>query len=375
MKRPNNIIAGIALGILTAVCLSQLSSFNERQTAAPTLVSDADLALSAISVQYCGDFHNECIETLQDLLTGLPQEVTVRVITETMDEFLFLQDHLPQSAAPQRLHAVITGIPITPWSKDRFGTMTADGTPVLAIPRARTVAAGPRGNDEKIPALLCRELKGINLTVLPFMFEGGDLLCDDETLYLPANMVARNEPLTDAGREDLLAAIGITFGKKVVCIGTHPQEIPDHHIGMVLTPLGNGRLAVADPDLGLQLCQELNITDIAGVAVETNSARYQPFRNIIQQLQDQHIEFVRVPMILTVLPRVYATYNNAIVEERNGVRRIFMPTYGVPELDQHAASLFERQGLQVIPVRVSNLFKHTGSLRCLVGIIQRNSTE
>ena len=35
-------------------------------------------------------------------------------------------------------------------------------------------------------------------------------------------------------------------------IGDRPEDVPNHHIGMYLTPLGNGRLAVADPDLGLE---------------------------------------------------------------------------------------------------------------------------
>jgi hypothetical protein len=315
MSRLVKITLGVACGLLTALCLSQLHPPHEREAMTPRLVSDADLALTEISVHYRSDFHDECIETLQDLLDGLPQEVTVRVVTESQAEFNFLKDRLARSATSPQLRAVITGMPITPWSKDRFGTMTAEGNPVLA----------------------------------------------------------RNEPLTDEGKENLLAAIGKTFGKKVVRIGDDARDMPDHHIGMYLTPLGNGRLAVADPDMGLQMCRELNnITKIAGVTVETDSACYKPFRNVIQLLQDQHIDFIRVPMILTTLPRVYATYNNAIVEERHGVRRIFMPTYGVPELDRRAAALFEEQGLQVIPVRVSKLFKHTGSLRCLVGVIRRS---
>jgi hypothetical protein len=57
--------------------------------------------------------------------------------------------------------------------------------------------------------------------------------------------------------------------------------------------------------------------------------------------------------------------------ERNGVRRIFMPTYGVPGIDQRAAQIFAEQNIEVIPVRVGKLFKHTGSLRCLVGVIRR----
>lgn len=372
MSRSVNIIQGIAVGLLTALCLSQLPPPNAHEVATPKLVSDADLALTEIAIHYRSDFHNECIETLQDLLAALPREVTVRVVTESQAEFNYLQDRLVKSETTPRLRAVVTGMPITPWSKDRFGTMTAKGNPVLAIPKARTVADGPRGNDEEVTALICREIDDVTLRVLPFMFEGGDLLSDRDNIYLPVNMVARNEPLTDAEKEGLFAAIGQTFCRRVVRIGVNAGDMPDHHIGMYLTPLGNGRLAVADPDMGLQMCRELNITEVAGAAVETDSACYEPFRNVIRLLQDQNLEIVRVPMILTILPRVYATYNNAIVEERNGVRRIFMPTYGVPELDRRAAALFTEQGLQVIPVRVSKLFKHTGSLRCLVGVIRRS---
>lgn len=364
-------ISGITVGLLTALCLSQLPNPHARDVAMPELVSDADLALADISIHYRSDFHNECIETLQDLLSGLPQEVTVWVVAESLEEFNVLKNRLEGSETSARLRAVVAGMPITPWSKDRFGTMTAEGYPVLAIPKGRTLAVGPRGNDETVAALICREADGATLKVLPFMFEGGDLLSDRDNIYLPANMVARNEPLTDAGKEGLFAAIERTFGKTVVRIGDEARDMPDHHIGMYLTPLGNGRLAVADPDMGLQMCKKLNIAEIGGVAVETDMACYQPFRNVIQLLHEQHIEIVRVPMILTTLPRVYATYNNAIVEERNGVRRLFMPTYGVPEIDQRAAQIFAEQNIEVIPVRVSKLFKHTGSLRCLVGVIRR----
>ena len=334
-----------------------------------------DLALAEICIQYRSDFHDQCIQTIQDLLAALPEDVTVRVVTESPDEFNFLKSRLSQSGRPlpARMKSVVTGMPITPWAKDRFGTMTAGGGPVLAVPRARTAAAGPRGNDEKVAALLCRRIPGVTHKVLPFMFDGGDLLSDSGNVYVAANMLARNGPLTDAGRRELLGAIASTFGKKVVCIGEDAEAVPDHHIGMYLTPLGSGKLAVADPDLGLRICRTLGVTQVAGVALETDSARYQPFRNVIRILQEQDLEFARVPIVLTLLPRVYATYNNAIIEERDGVKRIFMPVYDVPELDRQAAAVFEAQGFDVVSVRVGNLFRHTGSLRCLVGIIRRTA--
>jgi hypothetical protein len=76
-------------------------------------------------------------------------------------------------------------------------------------------------------------------------------------------------------------------------------------------------------------------------------------------------------MLLTQTPRVYITYNNAIIETRQGRKRIYMPTYQLPALDDLAARIFGEAGLEVIPVDVSRVYKHTGSLRCLVGIVER----
>jgi len=225
-----------------------------------------------------------------------------------------------------------------------------------------------RGNDERIPELLYERLPGIEREVLPFNFEGGDLLSDEEHVFVAANFLSRNEPLCSQNREKLLERIGMCFGRKVVSIGTEAGDVPDHHIGMYLTPLGSNVVAAADPDLGLQILGRVSET-IADV--ETDPKRYVPFSNVIEHLQDRGFTVVRVPMVLTKTPRVYMTYNNAVCERVGGSRRIYMPAYGIPELDLAATAVFESRGWEVHPIRVEKVFRCTGSLRCLVGVLRR----
>jgi hypothetical protein len=260
---------------------------------------------------------------------------------------------------------VVTGFPITPWAKDRFGTFRRGDQPVLALPPDRSRVGGARGNDGRVPEILCRELEGLTCESLPFRFEGGDLLSDADRVYLPANLPGRNPHLDE---DELLASMEQIFGRDSARIGQRPSEIPDHHIGMVVTPLGDGIVAVADPDLGRELAET---TDVSPVEIERDDARYEPFRAVATILEDQGLTVVRVPMLLTTTPRVFVTYNNALLETRSDGRHIFMPVYELPQLDAAAAQVFEEQGLSVHPIRVADVYEHTGSLRCLVGVIAR----
>ena len=128
-------------------------------------------------------------------------------------------------------------------------------------------------------------------------------------------------------------------------------------------------LFLTDPDLGYELYNKEKPT--AAVSVETDKRKYKPFRNVIRIMQEKGFTVIRMPMVLTESPRVYLTYNNAILETRDGEKRIYMPVYDIPDLDKAATAIFEAQGWKVFPVRVSKVYGYTGSLRCLVGIISR----
>jgi len=360
-------LAGCAAGLLLIVVGSGPLEVRAWFQPERALVSDVEGELDRIVVHYVRSFHDASFPTLADLFDALPRDTAVHVVVAERAEFDHLVDALDREgiAPPDELTAVVTGFSITPWAKDRFGTFHRGQRPVLGLPPDRSRIGGARGNDARVPELLCREIDGLDCEALPFRFEGGDLLSDGERIYVPANLPGRNP-----GRagDELLPTIAQVAGRDVTPIGDRPSDIPDHHIGMVVTPLGNGVVAVADPDWGRALVGE---SPAAPIEVEDDEERYLPFRAVAAALEDEGLTVVRVPMVLTSTPRVYATYNNALVETRDDGRHIYMPVYDLPELDGLAAGIFEDQGLTVHPIRVEDLYEHTGSLRCLVGVISR----
>jgi hypothetical protein len=363
-------MGGSLAGLVLAVCLSETVSLRGSMPEAK-LVSDAHGALADLCIQYRQDFHSEAIETLHDLFEGLADDVVIRIVVEEPEAFEFLKAGLAKRGGTrlERLSPVITGFPITPWARDRFGGMTARGSVVLAVPQSASNMTGPRGNDERVPEVLVQGIPGATCRTLPFLFEGGDLLADEDTVFLSAVCLARNRPLDVDDRPGLLRRVESALGKRIVAIGETPEDVPDHHICMYLTPLGGKTVAVADPAMGWELYREH--PEGNPVDVETDLSKYRPFHQVIQFMERQGFRVVRIPLLLTRTPRVYVSYNNALLERRSGEKRIYMPVYGIPALDRAAGKAFGEQGWQVVPVRVDKLYRHTGSLRCQVGVIRR----
>jgi hypothetical protein len=367
------ILAGCVVGFVLAVTVSHVAVSARTPQAATRLISDAHGALADICIQYRQDFHPMVADLLTDLLRGLADDVRVLIVVENQEEFDFLVRHLAARGVGglQRLVPVPTGFAITPWARDRFGALSTGGRTFLAVPEARGMMSGPRGNDARVPALLAATLPGTTCLPLPFQFEGGDLLADESHVFLAANALARNAPEDVDNRAGLLRRMEEFLGKPVVAIGESAAEVPDHHICMFLTPLGEGRVMVADPDLGRQLYEASPATNRSAMAVETDPARSAPFHNVARCLERRGFHVLRVPLLLTATPRVFVSYNNAVLERRGGVKRVFLPVYDLPALDQAATARFAAQGWQVTPVRVASLYRQTGSLRCQIGIIRR----
>ncbi|MDP6847698.1 MAG: agmatine deiminase family protein [Kiritimatiellia bacterium] len=365
-------VLGFLTGLIAALCLAAAQGWWNTRNTEVVLLSDVHGAIQEVCVHYTPAFHSESVETLDDFFSELGTGTMVRVVVETRSDFDFLIEDLRRKgfSPPGNLSPVVTGMPITPWAKDRFGSMFSPRGPVLAVPPLRSMREGPRANDEKVPRILAAHLPGVEFRSLPFFFDGGDLLADEDNIFVAANFIARNQPSNASDRSRLLSLIESEFKKTPIVIGNRISEIPDHHIGMFLTPLGNNAVAVGDPDLGLRLWE--NTPDTAAeVNISHNEERLVRFRNVARILEEKGFRVIRIPLLLTKQPQVYVSYNNAIVEYARGTKRIFMPTYGIPSLDKFASDSFESEGWRVIPVRVDKVYRHTGSLRCLVGILKR----
>jgi hypothetical protein len=361
-----------ALGSAAGIALAVLATSAEAwwPEPAPTLVSDAHGSLTTVVVHHDRDFADSSFETLFDLASALDPRTELVVVVEQSAEADALRDALYEAGLDGGPHwtTVATGYPITPWAKDRFGTLRLGPNPALAVPPARTRVTGARGNDDRVPDLLCGYLDGVQCEPLPFFFEGGDLLADERHVFVASNLLARNS----IPRAEVVRLIEETSGREAVVLGDGPADVPDHHVGMFVTPLGNGVVAVADPDLGAQLVGEREL-EASGISMERDDDALGRFHRVAADLEAAGLEVVRVPLLLTDRPRVYVSYNNALLEQRDGERIIYMPIYGIDSLDSAAADVFERQGWHVEPIRVGDLYQHTGSLRCLVGVVERGN--
>ncbi|MBL7076136.1 MAG: hypothetical protein ISS31_01565 [Kiritimatiellae bacterium] len=366
---------GTVAGLIIGIGLASFSPPADSPPPRAALVSDTHGRLAELCIHYRRDFHDHSVDLYTDFISALAPGTIVQVVTKDHSAFEFFRGAMVSALAMSgaRLRPVITGFPITPWAKDRFGTMrTEDGEPLIAVPPAADHMTGPRGNDGRVPFVLAQRLSHAATRSLPFFFDGGDLIADDKIAYVAADFLARNQPEDVDNRVALINRIAFALGRHVVTLGRTPHDTPDHHIGMYLTPLGNRTVAVADPDLGRSILNRPPRTQReCGIDIETDESAYEPFRCVITEFEAKGFTVVRIPMLLTTTPRVYVTYNNAILETRDEDKRIYMPVYDLPRLDDAATRIFEAQGWNVIPVRVGKVYQHTGSLRCLVGIIRR----
>jgi hypothetical protein len=65
------------------------------------------------------------------------------------------------------------------------------------------------------------------------------------------------------------------------------------------------------------------------------------------------------------------TYNNILIDERDGREIVYMPVYNVPPLDETAAAIYRGLGFEVHTVDVSQVYDLGGALRCMVNVTQR----
>jgi len=360
----------VALGVATGLALAVLASTAEAWWPEPriSLVSDVHGSLETVVVHHDREFLDSSFDTLLDLASSLDPDTEMVIVVEQTaeaDELIAALAAAGLSPGP-RFRTVATGYPITPWAKDRFGTLRRGRHPVRAVPPARTRVTGARGNDDRVPDLLCGHLEGLKCEPLPFFFEGGDLLADEVYVYVNANLLARSP----GPRAETVVAIERVSGREAILLGDDSGDVPDHHVGMFVTPLGDGVVAVGDPGLGEELLRDHGPVE-TGFTIDRDPAARQRFHRVADDLAAAGLTVVRVPLLLTDQPRVYVSYNNALLEQREGRRTVYMPVYGLQPLDEAAAAIFEEQGWEVRPIRVGSLYQHTGSLRCIVGVAER----
>jgi hypothetical protein len=229
-----------------------------------------------------------------------------------------------------------------------------------------------RANDWIVPWMLADASTGALRT--PFAFDGGDIVADDEHLYATAVLPGRNGGTRWANSDALRADLAERFGRTPVLLGTSPDDVPDHHICMIVTPVGHGTVLVGDPTLGRRILAAAGDPALpGGVVPDFSPETLARFARIADGLRDAGLRVVPVPLVPTTTPYVYVSYDNVLLDDRADGRHVLLPQFGVAALDDAARAVWAAEGFAVHAVDVAKLYLHGGALRCVAAVVARGT--
>ena len=350
-------------------------------------------------------------ELVASIVNGLPQEVHV---------LLLVNDRSAFAASTNNSRVTFVEMPpdsdISIWPQDPFVVVQGKSTTKLITP-----CSFNREDDERMPKQLASIL---NLEVVhsEMHFEGGNIVCSEESVFIGYDTIAHNAVLLDTSQRAIVKRFSKLFGRPVTVVGQSSQ--PVGHIDLLVTPLGDKRVAVADSRAGARLaadaigenpelvyefecsCEEMffgredvselqdrdgNLLVRPNVTGQTDkvmavSLRLAPeLDSIAQQLSHAGYKVVRVPALIPdqaaaggasldkAVRYPFLSYSNVLVEKRRNQDVVYLPQYGFKKLDSAAIQTWNSLGYIVKPVAgFATSSMYGGGLRCCTKVLLRN---
>ena len=352
----------------------------------------------------------------------------VNALAPQTDVLMLVSDRAAFSVASEtrpgraRFVEMPAGRAITIWPQDPFLVLTS----ATSGPRLLVSRVFERAGDRHMAAALGAAL-GWPIVDSGLSFDGGNIVSDGEHAFVGADTVARNARELGLAEAEIARRFERELGRRVIVVGPAPQPIG--HIDMMLTPLGGGRLALADPGAGARLAeQELSsapgsvaafeaaverdffghpaigaLRTPAGEVIAAPEVRGRTrdaiddsrlltpvLDRVAEALAARGFNVERVPLLLAyragagadaaarerplarLLPYPMITYNNVVLERVAGVDRVYLPHYGWPAMDAAAAGRWRALGYEVHPVGgFATSAMYGGALRCALKVLER----
>jgi hypothetical protein len=364
-------LGGVAAGVVvSALVVIILGAFISKGRPRHRLVpEDPSGRLERVAIHYVPTMDMRAMPVWRQPFRVLPQDIEVQVAVEKERDFQRFIANLEAAKVPHlgRFHMVVVAQPITTWSRDRMASIDNDG--VLAPPRI-AVASGPRAGDWQAPFALARDVYGGKPELSEFVFEGGDFAASDGYVFADVNLIGRNLGRGEASRAYLADAVQRTFKQEVVFLGDALGDVPEHHIMMYMMPLDDRRILVGDVRAGKRL---VDAEPDHGLALDPDlDLHARRFDRVAEELAERGFEVTRVPVVILEGAGSYVTYTNALFDRDDDGPIVYMPTYGLPGLDEAATELYRSLGLRVVPIDVASIYRLNGSLGCLVNVMSRS---
>ncbi|HOW17427.1 MAG TPA: hypothetical protein PLC79_00190 [Phycisphaerae bacterium] len=239
-------VAGIVLLGLGAALY--LRSPQKAATGGPQLVPDAGgpvtLAVCSVNSARRALLHNARLAA--NIVNALPERARILLLVNDRDAFRIASNPWPQRVSFVELPA---DTPITIWPQDPFLVLRdREGRGRLLVSREFD-RAGDRAMAARIAATLGWSCDDSSLT-----FEGGNIVADSDHAFVGANTIRYNAIKFALSDPEVVERFERELGRPVLVVGPLPQPIA--HIDMMLTPLGDRRLALADPAWGARVAEK-----------------------------------------------------------------------------------------------------------------------
>jgi hypothetical protein len=352
-------------------------------------------------------------ELVQGIVEGLAPHV--RVLILAAPEMILDPNPLPERIT---FVEIPDDLDLSIWPQDPFVVLrAADGATSLLASRDYGRAA-----DRRMAGIVAAAL-GTPVEESSLFFAGGNLVADERHLFVGASLIRENTQDLGLSEAQVVERFASELGRPVLVVGRVPQ--PTAHIDLLLTPLGGGRVALADPARGAELAEvELERHPAAVRTFEEHAERHffghpalrsvttpdgrtvqappvvggtrraigesrqiaSAVDQIAADLARQGYEVLRVPFLATredvedpgaagaFHPGFPAlSYNNVLVEREGQRERVYLPEYGLLGLDLAARRSWEAAGFEVRTIRgLTTSAMYRGSLRCVVKVLARS---
>lgn len=386
-RRVIRFVLGVSLGIAAAGLMlptveRRLGGIRPLQE--PCILSDCEGQIKELVIHYTSDASESVSIPYRDLLDQLANDVIVRVVCPDEHSYRDLVDRVGHASA--KLSPVFVGHPITPWSRDRWLALAENGEAERGDTRAIELLT-PRGEfgAERWPQRAGDGLVAHQLSTLigprfrssrsELYFDGGDFVCDQRTAFVTPSVLRRNLQVTVDSRADLIKRLERRLGRKIVLL----RDAPDHHAGMFMMATGDRTVLVGDPGLAQTLLADLppeqldKLCPPSGVDFSMETAKR--FEAVAKQCTAEGYRVVRIPVLPGRDGRTYITHLNVILDQRDNERIVYMPRFAQASvLNLEAQRIWRELGFRVRMIDCTSCYHLGGSLRCLVSVLDRETT-
>ncbi len=381
-RKPHNVFVRI-LVIALLLCPLWSSVCPVAAQPAPAAVSnrsgvlpDSTGSISEITLHYDPELRDELMPVYRDLFRYLPADVRIVVVCPTIQA---VHDFSLTWRIQLRNHDVSVinvGMPISVWARDRFIPRQSAGLANQA--RGFVPVDDPLYDIEKYNDLITYELLGqIGITPLildsPLHIEGGNVVSNSHNVFIGANVLCENENFSAS---ELTTELERFSGRNYLLIGDSAGDVPWFHIDMYLTPINEKTVLLASPRMG-DMIRSYYEANADSESLWSEDSYYsdelqQSFDDVAGILKENGYTVQRMPTLLNSVNETMVTYNNVIMDYRNNAKTVYMPVYGIPELDSIAGEIYRKLGYTVHTVDVSRIYEHGGAIRCLVNVTRRD---